>query len=46
MAKISITELTQALPFKQKIIIVCIQGNMNARWHPNDVIRSVLLPHI
>ena len=23
----------------------CIQGNMNAMWHPTDVIRPVLLPH-
>ena len=27
-------------------IVVCIQGNMNAMWHPNDVVRSILLPHI
>jgi len=46
MAKMSITERGQALPCTQKNKIVRIQGNMNALWHPNDVMQSVLLPHI
>ena len=45
MARINRTERTHALPCTQKIV-VRIPGNMNAMRHPNDVIRSVLLPHI
>ena len=41
----SIAERAQALPCTRKIV-VRIPGNMNAMWHPNDVIRPVLLPHI
>ena len=35
---------TSALMYTHKI--VRIEGNMNAMWHPNDVILPVLLPHI